>query len=247
MSNRTVEWGWGNGREEDTVALHKMRWLSFYFFHRECYLTGRSDKCKAKLRVRKGWWRRRSLGLALLRRKYSFLSVWGLWMRRRMQEMMFPIGSASMVTQSSTETLSLSQSVLCTQTPIHSVSVSIYEAFLLVQFLFSFCILELQSIKTDNWDMCSQQLAVFSRNMPITICNLIMFFSSLICAWSLPNFCCSIDRVFGCDSSTRKVYEGGAKEVALSVVNGINGEYDACFLNLFQLFVFRETHIGWNL
>lgn len=41
-----------------------------------------------------------------------------------------------------------------------------------------------------------------------------------------------VDRVFGCDSSTRQVYEEGAKEVALSVVSGINGEYDAHSLNL---------------
>ncbi|XP_031385160.1 kinesin-like protein KIN-7F isoform X2 [Punica granatum] len=32
----------------------------------------------------------------------------------------------------------------------------------------------------------------------------------------------TFDRVFGCDSSTRQVYEEGAKEVALSVVSGIN-------------------------
>lgn len=33
------------------------------------------------------------------------------------------------------------------------------------------------------------------------------------------------DRVFGCDSSTKQVYEEGAKEVTLSVVSGINGRY----------------------
>ncbi|XP_022931426.1 kinesin-like protein KIN-7E isoform X2 [Cucurbita moschata] len=32
----------------------------------------------------------------------------------------------------------------------------------------------------------------------------------------------TFDRVFGCDCSTRKVYEEGAKEVALSVVSGLN-------------------------
>ncbi|XP_038895754.1 kinesin-like protein KIN-7F [Benincasa hispida] len=32
----------------------------------------------------------------------------------------------------------------------------------------------------------------------------------------------TFDRVFGCDCSTRKVYEEGAKEVALSVVSGVN-------------------------
>ncbi|XP_023545785.1 kinesin-like protein KIN-7G [Cucurbita pepo subsp. pepo] len=32
----------------------------------------------------------------------------------------------------------------------------------------------------------------------------------------------TFDRVFGCDSTTKQVYEEGAKEVALSVVNGIN-------------------------
>ena len=33
------------------------------------------------------------------------------------------------------------------------------------------------------------------------------------------------DRVFRGDCSTRQVYEEGAKEIALSVVSGINGEY----------------------
>ena len=32
------------------------------------------------------------------------------------------------------------------------------------------------------------------------------------------------DRVFGNDDSTRKVYEESAKEIALSVLNGINCE-----------------------
>ena len=35
-----------------------------------------------------------------------------------------------------------------------------------------------------------------------------------------------IDRVFRGDCSTRQVYEEEAKEVALSVVNGINCKYD---------------------
>lgn len=34
----------------------------------------------------------------------------------------------------------------------------------------------------------------------------------------------SVDRVFGCDCSTRQVYQDGAKDVVLSVVGGINGE-----------------------
>lgn len=43
-------------------------------------------------------------------------------------------------------------------------------------------------------------------------------------------FLCAIalvlDRVFRSDATTREVYEAGAKEVALSVVSGINGEYN---------------------
>jgi centromeric protein E len=35
-----------------------------------------------------------------------------------------------------------------------------------------------------------------------------------------------IDRVFRGNDTTREVYEAGAKEVALSVVSGINCKYD---------------------
>ena len=39
-------------------------------------------------------------------------------------------------------------------------------------------------------------------------------------------FLCSFsDRVFGIDSTTKQVYEEGAREVVLSVVNGINCKY----------------------
>lgn len=41
-----------------------------------------------------------------------------------------------------------------------------------------------------------------------------------------------LDRVFGCDCSTEQVYKEGAKEVALSVVGGINCEYQLVFLFL---------------
>lgn len=37
-------------------------------------------------------------------------------------------------------------------------------------------------------------------------------------------FTCLIDRVFGSESTTKQVYEEAAKEVALSVVSGINCE-----------------------
>lgn len=36
---------------------------------------------------------------------------------------------------------------------------------------------------------------------------------------------CVIDRVYRGDCSTREVYEEGARGIALSVVNGINGTY----------------------
>ena len=35
-----------------------------------------------------------------------------------------------------------------------------------------------------------------------------------------------LDRVFSFDCSTRQVYEEGAKDVALSVIGGINGEFN---------------------
>lgn len=50
-----------------------------------------------------------------------------------------------------------------------------------------------------------------------------------IVSYSLP------DRVFRFDCSTRQVYEEGAKEVALSVVGGINCKYtiyNSCSVNL---------------
>lgn len=44
----------------------------------------------------------------------------------------------------------------------------------------------------------------------------------------MKHFCMRvIDRVFGSESSTNQVYEHGAKEVALAVVNGINGKFFA--------------------
>ena len=42
-----------------------------------------------------------------------------------------------------------------------------------------------------------------------------------------------IDRVFRGDCATRQVYEEGAKEIALSVVNGINCKYNLlCWLSV---------------
>ncbi|XP_057975848.1 kinesin-like protein KIN-7F [Malania oleifera] len=51
--------------------------------------------------------------------------------------------------------------------------------------------------------------------------NTVMFKNSLPERSMLPN-AYNFDRVFGCDCSTKVVYEEGAKKVALSVVNGIN-------------------------
>jgi len=45
-----------------------------------------------------------------------------------------------------------------------------------------------------------------------------------------------IDKVFRGDCATRQVYEEGAKEVALSVVGGINCEY------ILSLWLFSCTH-----
>lgn len=45
-----------------------------------------------------------------------------------------------------------------------------------------------------------------------------------------------VDRVFRSDCSTKKVYEEGAKEVALSVVSGINCEYKI---------VYFARHFSW--
>lgn len=46
-----------------------------------------------------------------------------------------------------------------------------------------------------------------------------------------------LDRVFRSDSTTREVYEAGAKEVALSVVSGINCEYKHFFFMSFSCFL----------
>lgn len=40
-----------------------------------------------------------------------------------------------------------------------------------------------------------------------------------------------IDKVFRGDCTTRQVYEEGAKDIALSVVNGINCKYNPHFLS----------------
>ena len=40
-----------------------------------------------------------------------------------------------------------------------------------------------------------------------------------------------IDKVFRGDCTTRKVYEEGTKEIALSVVNGINCKYNTAVLS----------------
>ena len=49
----------------------------------------------------------------------------------------------------------------------------------------------------------------------------------------LLSFLLAVDRVFRADCSTRQVYEEAAKEVALSVVSGINCE----FLSFFSAFL----------
>lgn len=49
----------------------------------------------------------------------------------------------------------------------------------------------------------------------------------------------ALDKVFRSDCSTRQVYEEGAKEVALLVVSGINGEYNFGFFIIISL--------SWNL
>lgn len=49
-----------------------------------------------------------------------------------------------------------------------------------------------------------------------------------------------IDRVFRGDCSTRQVYEEGAREIALSVVSGINCEYKYTCLLFYNSF-FRMT------
>lgn len=55
----------------------------------------------------------------------------------------------------------------------------------------------------------------------ITLLTIRLFFVD-----SIHYDCCfETDRVYGCDTSTRQVYEEGAKRVALSALNGINCEY----------------------
>ncbi|KAG0452752.1 hypothetical protein HPP92_025416 [Vanilla planifolia] len=61
----------------------------------------------------------------------------------------------------------------------------------------------------------------------------IIFKSSLPDRAMLPT-AYTFDRVFGCNSNTRQVYEEGAKEVALSVVNGINS----------SIFAYGQTSSG---
>ncbi|MBA0739124.1 hypothetical protein Gogos_012420 [Gossypium gossypioides] len=52
----------------------------------------------------------------------------------------------------------------------------------------------------------------------------------------------TFDRVFRGDCSTKKVYEEGAKEIALSVVNGINCEYG--YWHLASIFAYGQTSSG---
>lgn len=44
-----------------------------------------------------------------------------------------------------------------------------------------------------------------------------------------------VDKVFRSSSSTREVYEQGAKDVAISVVNGFNCEYGFLYSNFILL------------
>ncbi|MBA0856388.1 hypothetical protein Goshw_027698 [Gossypium schwendimanii] len=52
----------------------------------------------------------------------------------------------------------------------------------------------------------------------------------------------TFDRVFRGDCSTKQVYEEGAKEIALSVVNGINCEYG--YWHLASIFAYGQTSSG---
>lgn len=54
-----------------------------------------------------------------------------------------------------------------------------------------------------------------------------------------------VDRVFQCDSTTKQVYEEAAKEVALSVVGGINCEYVILYFYLFRCCGFCWKSINW--
>ena len=76
-----------------------------------------------------------------------------------------------------------------------------------------------EEVLTDN---CSHNFTSFCKTPGALLISDI----SSVC------FLCAIalvlDRVFRSDATTSEVYEAGAKEVALSVVSGINGEYDIC-------------------
>jgi len=52
----------------------------------------------------------------------------------------------------------------------------------------------------------------------------------------------SVDRVFSIDSDTRQVYEEAAKEVALSVLSGINCE----FVSPSSPFFLHKNKLPWN-
>lgn len=102
-----------------------------------------------------------------------------------------------------------------------------------------------EKVKNDvsDWE-CVNKTVMYKNNQPdrtmspsaysfgkLQKCkNLNLYFFSVTFEDSEHCFSCplfsymGIDRVFGCDSTTKQVYEEGAKEVALSVVNGINCE-----------------------
>ena len=67
---------------------------------------------------------------------------------------------------------------------------------------------------------------------------LTQFSTYLICV-VLFGYFLFLDRVYRSDCSTRQVYEEGAKEVALVVVSGINGEHVLLLFSL-PLFLFHE-------
>lgn len=55
-----------------------------------------------------------------------------------------------------------------------------------------------------------------------------------------------LDRVFGPGCCTREVYDQGAKEVALSVVNGVHGKECLVLLfSLYALWLMFDTNFNW--
>lgn len=64
-----------------------------------------------------------------------------------------------------------------------------------------------------------------------------------VSSWS---FIMLVDRVFRSDCSTKKVYEEGAKEVALSVVSGINCEYKIVYFARHFSWLWKSSEFHWQ-